>query len=376
MKSKAKVASQLLVLTFLIASCATSQEHQWNAKISVSNISESPLALRNEHSLIWSGEELLVWGGHSTTQHDSFSDGAAYSPETDSWRRIAEGELEPRTRHTAVLVRERMLVWGGFTPDYSNREDGHLTREGAFYDPKTDTWEPIAEAPEARSSARAVNLDQHVIFAGGYNELGSNSLLIYSLVDDTWETIPLTGADAGFQVYDLQVLNDSVMIIGNSSLKLSMAMFRVGETSAPVQSITGLEEIQAEHIFTGLAISPTGEALMAVRGGEQTNLYELDEQGQAELVGELDYSDFRPPVSSASYQSQAGEMEFLNEAMLIATAPGEFSLWNLEEGTHHRSQENELKGYCDLLIPISENTLLGWGGFGCEPTGVKVDMNT
>ena len=45
----------------------------------------SPLVARFAPISLWTGDELIVWGGHDLAG-DEYVDGAAYDPITDTWR--------------------------------------------------------------------------------------------------------------------------------------------------------------------------------------------------------------------------------------------------------------------------------------------------
>ena len=74
-----------------------------------------PLTPRTGHSVIWTGEEVIVWGGESFDDPGTpFSDGAAFDPVDNTWRLTAESPLSPRTSHAAAWTGAEMLIVGGF----------------------------------------------------------------------------------------------------------------------------------------------------------------------------------------------------------------------------------------------------------------------
>lgn len=103
------------------------------------SLPEAPISPRHGHSLVWTGREVVVWGGSSGD--DVFDDGAAYDPAADTWRRIADAPLAPRDSHMAVWTGQEMVVVGGLD------ERGGAFVDGAAYDPATDTWRAIAALP-------------------------------------------------------------------------------------------------------------------------------------------------------------------------------------------------------------------------------------
>ena len=68
---------------------------------------------RSLHSAVWTGTEMIVWGGFDGANNKS--DGAAYAPATNTWRTIATaGAPIGRSNHTAVWTGSSMIVWGGY----------------------------------------------------------------------------------------------------------------------------------------------------------------------------------------------------------------------------------------------------------------------
>lgn len=365
--------ASLSALLLTITSCGPLEEPA-GLEISVSALPPSPLDRRQDHSLVWSGEEVLVWGGHDSNQHEPFPDGAAYSPKTDSWRLLPENDLEPRTRHSTVMVGEQMLVWGGFTPTHSGAPDGHLARDGALYNPVSDSWEPIAQAPQGRASARGVATEEHVVFTGGNSARNGDVFLVYSVQEDTWHTIPFESANEALTVYDLTFANGRVVAVGASSTGVSLASFGPDDGSTSFREPPELLEVAPEHVFVGLAPSPAHEALLALRDLEGVGLYEIGPDGHPELLDELDHAAFRPPVRALTHPLMAGEMDTVEGLGLLATGPGEFSVWNPETGRSHRLQQQSLSDYCGPLVPVGDGTMIGWGGLGCETTGIRADI--
>lgn len=367
--SMASLSALLLTTT----SCGPLEEPA-GLEISVSALPPSPLDRRQDHSLVWSGEEVLVWGGHDSNQQEPFPDGAAYSPATGSWRLLPENDLEPRTRHSTVMVGEQMLVWGGFTPAHSGTPDGHLARDGALYDPESDSWEPITQAPRGRASARGVATEEHVVFTGGNSARNEDVFLVYSVQEDTWHTIPFESANEALTVYDLTYANGRVVAVGASPTGVSLASFGPNDGSTTFRESPELSEVAPEHVFVGLAPSFAGEVLLALRDQESVGLYEIGPDGHPELLDELDHAAFRPPVWALTHPLMAGEMDTVEGLGLLATGPGEFSVWQPETGRSHRLQQQSLSDYCGPLVTVGDGTMIGWGGLGCETTGIRADI--
>jgi hypothetical protein len=110
-------------------------------------LAAAPLSPRVGHSAVWTGSELLIWGGGPPGGRPKV-DGAAYDPAGDRWRRLPPAPLTGRTGHAAVWTGTEMLVWGGARPARAGRSEVVLA-DGAAYQPATRTWRPITPAPLA-----------------------------------------------------------------------------------------------------------------------------------------------------------------------------------------------------------------------------------
>jgi hypothetical protein len=94
------------------------------------------------HRAVWTGSEMIVWGGYDDVRGVSLDTGGRYNPSTDGWTSTSmTGAPIVRTFHTAIWTGSEMIVWGGF-------DLGGATsyNSGGRYDPATDTWTPTASA--------------------------------------------------------------------------------------------------------------------------------------------------------------------------------------------------------------------------------------
>jgi N-acetylneuraminic acid mutarotase len=125
---------------------------------------ENAPAARVLHSAVWTGSELIVWGGRGNSFSAPFASGGRYDPRTDRWTALSTvGSPSPRSGHRAVWTGTEMLVWGG--------DDAAWTRpvEGGRYDPARDTWSPMTAtfAPSGRADFSAVWTGREMIVWGG-----------------------------------------------------------------------------------------------------------------------------------------------------------------------------------------------------------------
>jgi N-acetylneuraminic acid mutarotase len=155
---------------------------------------------RSGNTLVWTGEEAIVWGGLSNRATDNrlvpLADGAAYNPATNRWRLLSPAPLDARLFHTAVWTGHEMIIWGGT----ANSEDGspQPAPQGAAYNPRTDTWRVLPESPlSSRGFHSAVWTGTEMIVAGGSAGVRTpwvGDTAAYNPTTDQWETLPSTGA--------------------------------------------------------------------------------------------------------------------------------------------------------------------------------------
>ena len=104
---------------------------------------------RANHGAVWTGSEMIVWGGAVPTAFQ-FDTGGRYNPATDSWTATSTTNApDARDRPTAVWTGSEMIVWGG------GFFDGTALRTlntGGKYNPTTNSWAAtsITNAPIAR----------------------------------------------------------------------------------------------------------------------------------------------------------------------------------------------------------------------------------
>jgi N-acetylneuraminic acid mutarotase len=124
---------------------------------------------RSFHSLHWTGKEMIVWGGGNANK--VLSDGGRYNPARDAWRPIStDGAPSPRYGQVSVWTGKEMIVWGGSAREPSAPSD--YFENGARYNPATDTWMPISSvgAPKGCVCVTAVWTGTEMVLWGGVND--------------------------------------------------------------------------------------------------------------------------------------------------------------------------------------------------------------
>jgi N-acetylneuraminic acid mutarotase len=147
------------------------------------------------HAAVWTGREMLVWGGRSSfAPSDHKNDGGLYDPATDTWRPMSTvGAPEARSQMAAVWTGEELLVWGGWA------DGGKCPASGGRYNPRTDTWKPLTmeNAPVGRMEVTGVWTGREFLVWGGLLEGGKISAGTGGRYDperNTWQALPAEGA--------------------------------------------------------------------------------------------------------------------------------------------------------------------------------------
>jgi hypothetical protein len=116
-------------------------------------------AARQSHTAVWTGNEMLIWGG---TNGAPLADGATYL--AGGWGAAIPATPAARQLHTAVWIGDpvaRMIIWGGESPPVS-------LATGAMYDPGSGSWDAeLPTAPSPRSWHTAVVAGTRMIVWGG-----------------------------------------------------------------------------------------------------------------------------------------------------------------------------------------------------------------
>lgn len=81
---------------------------------------------REGHVAVWTGSRMLVWGGYSGAYAQLYVQGAAYDPAADAWQAMSATDAPAaRFDHSGLWTGNRLVVWGG-------RESGTFNTGGRF----------------------------------------------------------------------------------------------------------------------------------------------------------------------------------------------------------------------------------------------------
>lgn len=189
----------------------------------------APIA-RFGHSAVWTGSEMIVWGGNSKPSFfagpngsddavpegfafdpGSLNDGGAYDPVANTWRTISRVNApSPRADHTAIWTGSRMVVWGG--------GDAHSNLAGGgIYDPETDTWVRTSSVgePSARADHTAVWTGSRMIVWGGYASTDRvRTGGVFDPVANSWTATSTTGAPSARELVHAIAFRGRLIVFG------------------------------------------------------------------------------------------------------------------------------------------------------------------
>ncbi|MCD6400935.1 MAG: hypothetical protein J7L73_03305 [Anaerolineales bacterium] len=214
---------------------------------------EGTLTGRYGHTIIWTGEEMIVWGGYYHLDH-FLNDGASYNPETDTWASIStENAPIGRLRHTVIWTGKEMIVWGG-----ESGGGGTTTNTGGIYNPTTDTWTKITteNAPAAREMHSAVWTGEEMIIWGGcstiYCSTEFNNGGKYNPDTDTWTPITSDATVIPRHFHQAVWTGDKMIVWGGSNDYKGMSYDPIANTWSAISTVNSpIPTYQGAGIWTG-----------------------------------------------------------------------------------------------------------------------------
>jgi hypothetical protein len=161
----------------------------------------APIPARENPVVVWTGREIIVWGGQSGPNDNVVnSDGASYTPTTRKWVTLPPAPISGRVYPAAVWTGQELVIWGG----YDSNNPQNVSANGAAYDPEDNRWTLLAASPlSPRAQAQAVWTGQEVFILGGnpavitsQHDYDTNGAL-YDPATNAWQTVPAPSAPAG-----------------------------------------------------------------------------------------------------------------------------------------------------------------------------------
>ncbi len=124
---------------------------------------EAPLSPRVEAGVAWVADQLVVWGGGGA------ADGAVWTPGS-GWTPMAAAPFTPSGAAVLADLDGRLLAWAG---------------EGGLYDPASDTWTRLADAPLSSGDHVTATVDD-----GGFLVSDGRRAARYDVAAGAWQALP------------------------------------------------------------------------------------------------------------------------------------------------------------------------------------------
>ena len=173
-----------------------------------------PYVKRYDHTAVWTGAELILWGGHAL---DGISSGGRFDPATDSWSATSPAFAPlPRAKHSAVWTGTHMIIWGGEHSQFN----AMLYDSGGMFDPTgAGSWSatPLSGVQARRDHSAVWTGSRMIVWGGsGLTELGGTVYLNSGGVLDpaagNWTPTQEVGAPSA-RAFHTAVWTGDVMIV-------------------------------------------------------------------------------------------------------------------------------------------------------------------
>lgn len=302
-------------------------------------LAPSPLSGRSTMAAVWTGSEMLVWGGDGPS--GQLDDGAAYDPRTDLWRLLPPAPLSARNAPAAVWTGEEMLLWGG-----ASGEGSHA--DGAAYNPTTRRWRTIAPAPFSSDGRPvAVWTGSEMVVLAGFN---SSSAAAYDPDSNRWRPLPdLPG--------HLQAPNPVAAWTGSRVFTVVQPGGTELDSTPRIASLDPVagQWVDAPAVGQGqVVLAWTGDALVAAAGGEALNLN----------------GDQWNTIAEAPARYRVGDAAAVwTGTQLLLVDVDDVSMIDLDRGTWQPIAAGHIGSRTQPAALWADGVLLVWGGFPDQATG-------
>jgi N-acetylneuraminic acid mutarotase len=202
---------------------------------------------RRRHAAVWTGKEMMVWGGYDDNENNWSNTGGRYNPITDTWTQISIIGAPRLIGQNAVWTGTEMIVWGGY------QDNDNWSNTGGRYNPTTNTWTEISTIGAPRLIGHnAIWTGTEMIVWGGYNDNGNfNTGGRYNPITNAWTTISTAGAPTLGSQHTVVWTGTEMIVVGRdiNSDNYAWTGGRYNPTTNTwiATSNTGLQDLSSEY---------------------------------------------------------------------------------------------------------------------------------
>lgn len=308
------------------------------------DLPDAPIANLRHTSGVWTGTEMIVWGGFGGDGQRS-GVGAAFNLAVGTWRVLAPAPIAGRSEAAMVWTGTEMLVWGGFIGDDRSVDDG------AAYNPVTDTWRLLPSAP-----ATMGNRLTSMIWTGDEAIIVSVAAAAYNPVTDSWRRL----ADPPAYGYPASSAGDSVIVTSEDGVLLMR--YDLTADSWSVKNIGAHVELVVEPGRDGRIV------VISSATGAPIKLLDIHGDPVAELPAfPGDPGLFGDSIGASGW--------WVGDEVVFWIWTGEFpneheQMWALNLTTQTWRQLDDTP-MIEPAVVVAGDVLLAWGGSG--PGGAPID---
>lgn len=178
----------------------------------------TPPSARAYHSAIWTGTEMIIFGGYgfNGTDFSYLGDGFEFNPGVGSWVNVKDGQPPARWYHGAAWTTTEMIIWGG-------EDIGGLSQAGSSYKPKL-AWTAVTQekAPEPRVNHSQIWIAPRLIVWGGQKNLPSTAQppnpldtgALYDPATNSWSATPIPLGPTARTLHSTVNANGKMVVFG------------------------------------------------------------------------------------------------------------------------------------------------------------------
>ena len=343
----------------------------------------SALTPRENHTAVWTGSEMIVWGGfYNPSNYSDYAVtvGSRYNPATDSWSLTSITNAPAwRERHTAVWTGTEMIVWGGYAGGSG------ATNTGARYNPATNVWTPtsLTNAPTKRSRHTAVwTGSRMLIFAGRTGDTDNttvNTGSSYDPVSNTWTALSSSNAPAPREYHTAIWTGTEMIVWGGYDGTKSTGVTTGGKYNPSTNTWTATNTTGAPAARYGHKSVWTGTR-MIVWGGQGPNFFTYDYLNTGATYDPVANTWTPTTLTGAPSPRSAHGAEWSGTEMIVWG--GDSLTTRLLNGGRYNPTTNTWRSLstvgapqCSVLMSTiwTGSEMIVWGGQ--EPT-IAADINT